>query len=1047
MTGKPTYENLEKKNKLLEEALRKLKQKEEALIASENKYRQLMMNSPVAIYEADYKTRRFINLNKIIPTMTGYSKEELLQMSPWDLFTEESQKIFHERLRLMKEGRNVSNAQEYSIRMKDGSIRWLNMTIDYDLEDGMPVRARVVAHDITDRKRTEEVLRESEEKYRGILANIDDSYYEVDLKGNYVFCNEAMITETGYSHAELMRMNYKQVISPDAHQHVQSVFAAVYKTGRSVRLLEYDFMKKDGTRRNLETWVSLMYDHKNQPMGFRGMARDVTERKQAEDALKTSRERLRQSEERYRTILENMEEAYYEVDLKGNYTFFNASAVRNLGYTREEMLGMNYRQYVDDGDQQKVFEAYHQVFMTGETVKGIDWLLKKKAGGKLPAEGSISLMRDTQGNPIGFRGVLRDISERKQAEKELRASEEQYRLLTENAMIGIFWIDDSFQFIYGNDPLCKILGRSRSEVLSLNFREVLSGASLQYVTDRYIRRQRGEEVPDQYEIEIVRPDGEMRHVEMMVSVMVDKNGKMNSIGQAIDITGRKHAEEARRASEERYRTIFESTATANIIVSEDSLILMANNNFADLCGYAKKELEGKMSWTAFIHQDDLESMKTYHKMRRIDSRSAPASYEFRLIDRQGKIRELFMNIAVIPGTTDRVASMVDLTERKQLEIQLVQAQKMESVGRLAGGVAHDFNNMLGVIIGNAEMVMNRVAPTEPIHKSLQNILKAAEKSADLTRQLLAFARKQTISPKVLDLNDMVTGMLKMLQRLIGENIDLGWHPGHDLWKVKIDPSQVDQLLANLMVNARDAIEKTGEILIETSNKICDEAYCADRPEWIPGEYVVLAVSDNGCGMDRETVANIFEPFFTTKKDGRGTGLGLATVYGIVRQNAGFINVYSEPGQGTTFRIYLPCYRMEAPETTYDKPEMETLKGTETILIVEDEESLLELSKEMLENLGYKVLAANGKDQALQLIREYDGSIDLLIIDVVIPEMNGKELSERILDIKPGMKCLFMSGYTADVIARQGILEEGVQFIPKPFSLKDMAAKVREVLGY
>ena len=271
-----------------------------------------------------------------------------------------------------------------------------------------------------------------------------------------------------------------------------------------------------------------------------------------------------------------------------------------------------------------------------------------------------------------------------------------------------------------------------------------------------------------------------------------------------------------------------------------------------------------------------------------------------------------MNVAIIPETKDSIASLIDLTERKQLETQLIQAQKMESVGRLAGGVAHDFNNMLSVIIGNTEMAMEGSQdPLTPFTSTLQDILNAGTRSADLTRQLLAFARKQTVSPKVLDLNDTVSGMLKMLRRLIGEDIDLGWHPGHNLWKVKIDPSQVDQILANLTVNARDAIEKTGRITIETSNTICDEAYCADRPECIPGDYVVLAVSDNGCGMDKETLANIFEPFFTTKKEGQGTGLGLATVYGIVKQNNGFINVYSEPGQGTTFRIYLPRYMDES----------------------------------------------------------------------------------------------------------------------------------------
>ncbi|PKL74196.1 MAG: hypothetical protein CVV27_21740, partial [Candidatus Melainabacteria bacterium HGW-Melainabacteria-1] len=300
-------------------------------------------------------------------------------------------------------------------------------------------------------------------------------------------------------------------------------------------------------------------------------------------------------------------------------------------------------------------------------------------------------------------------------------------------------------------------------------------------------------------------------------------------------------------------------------------------------------------------------------------------------------------------------------------------------------------------------------------------------------------------PEVLDLNDIVMGMIKMLQRLIGENINLIWMPGTKLWSVKVDPSQIDQLLVNLVVNARDAMDKRGKIIIETSNKRCDDAYYSSLPEWVPGEYVLLTVSDNGCGMGKEILPNIFEPFFTTKDVGQGTGLGLATVYGIVKQNNGFINVYSEPGQGTTFRIYLPRCHSEGLEA-FPEEEMETKGGTETILIVEDEESVLKLSKDMLEMLGYKVLAANKIEEALQLVREYDEPIDLLLTDVVMPDMNGKELSERVTALKPGLKSLYMSGYTADVITRQGILEEGVHFISKPFSLRALAAKIREALG-
>ena len=394
----------------------------------------------------------------------------------------------------------------------------------------------------------------------------------------------------------------------------------------------------------------------------------------------------------------------------------------------------------------------------------------------------------------------------------------------------------------------------------------------------------------------------------------------------------------------------------------------------------------------------------------------------------------------------------DISDRKQaerekarLQDQLAQAQKMESVGRLAGGVAHDFNNMLGVILGNAEMALQGIDPGHPLHGELEEIRKAAERSAGLTRQLLAFARKQTVAPRVLKLNEIVDGMLKMLRRLIGEDIDLAWRPGPDLWPVKIDPAQIDQILANLSVNARDAIGGVGKVTIETKNVVFDEHYHATHADFVPGDYVMLAVSDNGCGMDRETQAKLFEPFFTTKELGHGTGLGLATVYGIIRQNLGFINVYSEPGAGTTFKIYLPRYEGKGVRAAVKGPAQEAKGGPETVLLVEDESAILKLSKVLLTRLGYTVLSASTPGEAIRLAEEHTGEIHLLMTDVVMPEMNGRDLAKRLLSLYPNLKHLFMSGYTANVIAHHGVLDQGVHFIQKPFTSDDLALKVREAL--
>ncbi len=398
----------------------------------------------------------------------------------------------------------------------------------------------------------------------------------------------------------------------------------------------------------------------------------------------------------------------------------------------------------------------------------------------------------------------------------------------------------------------------------------------------------------------------------------------------------------------------------------------------------------------------------------------------------------------------------DITKRKIMEERILQSHKMESVGRLAGGVAHDFNNILGVIMGNAEMVVDDLGAEHPNRAAIEEIINASQRAAAVTRQLLGFARRQTIAPKILDLNDTVEGLLNMLRRLIGENVDLRWRPSAKPLPVRMDPSQIDQLLVNLCINARDAIGSargatggTGCITIETDMKDLDNDYCADHPDAQPGPFVLLEVSDDGCGMDHETLKNLFEPFFTTKAVGKGTGLGLATLYGIIGQNKGFINVYSEPGKGSVFQIYLPRHAGDVKEGdatggTPVKTAPASGKG-ETILIVEDNDSILKVSRIMLERLGYKVLVAPEPESALQLAETQGTCIDLLLTDVIMPGMNGRDLAARLSAAHPGLRTLFMSGYTSDVIGHHGVLASGMHFIQKPFSLQDLAATVQRIL--
>ncbi|MBW1777308.1 MAG: PAS domain S-box protein [Deltaproteobacteria bacterium] len=511
-----------------------------------------------------------------------------------------------------------------------------------------------------------------------------------------------------------------------------------------------------------------------------------------------------------------------------------------------------------------------------------------------------------------------------------------------------------------------------------------------------------------------------------------------------EIAERKKVEQALRESEWKYRKILETTSEGCWMLDPQLKTIEVNDSLCKMLGYSRGEMLGK---TPFEFVDE-ENRKIFVEQTSKIPGTSHRSYEIKLKKKNGEDLSVWFNATTIKDEQGNVQSafafVTDITERKRLEAQLLQAQKMVSVGRLAGGVAHDFNNMLGVIIGHTELAIDQVDPSLPLHADLKEILKAAQRSADLTRQLLAFARRQTAAPRVLDLNDTIGGMLKMLRRLIGEDIELAWMPGAGIWPVKIDPGQVDQILANLCVNARDAIAGVGKITIETHNIVLDETYCTDHPGFVPGEYVMLTVSDNGCGMNKETLANIFEPFFTTKEVGEGTGMGLSTVYGIVKQNDGFINVYSEPGQGAAFKIYIPrTKRAEKVTEKYVEPAIP--KGTETVLLVEDEAPVLALGKTVLERFGYTVLAALTPLEALAMAKEHKGPIHLLITDIVMPEMNGKELKTRIEKLKPDIEVLYMSGYPADVIVHRGILEDNVHFLEKPFSINSLLGKVREVL--
>jgi two-component system, cell cycle sensor histidine kinase and response regulator CckA len=646
--------------------------------------------------------------------------------------------------------------------------------------------------------------------------------------------------------------------------------------------------------------------------------------------------------------------------------------------------------------------------------------------------------------------AIEDITERRQLEDLLTESEFRYRRLFETASDGIVLLEKKEGHVaHANAAIEKMLGYSEAECL---------GKKLQHIGVSIDTRDFSETMQDldregilnYNDVSLKTKTGREIYTDIY---MVDRAQLAQC--NIRDISERKQTEEKLRESEKRFRDISHSMADWIWEVDKKGHYTFVSDTVKNVLGYDSHELIGK---TPFDLMPEEECAKRKTSFFKIASKSLPISdLENWNLAKDGTRVCLLTNgipISDEDGTFQGYRGVnKDITRQKQneaekasIEDQLRQAQKMEFVGRLAGGVAHDYNNALSVIIGFTELAMDAMDPTEPAHEYFNEVLKAAIRATDITRQLLAYARKQTIAPKVLNLNENMESMLKMVRRLIGEDITLAWLPEANLPSVKMDPSQIDQILANLCINARDAIPGVGKITIETKKVTFDTDYCADHRGFIPGRFVMLAVSDNGCGMDKEIQKSIFEPFFTTKDVDKGTGLGLSTVYGIVKQNNGFINVYSEPGAGTTIKIYLPQHKDNAIDIRWQDTEEIPSGHGETVMVVEDDPSILKLTETILKGLGYIVLTANRPQKAMKLVKEHVGEIHLILTDVIMPEMNGLELIDSIQSLYPNLKRVFMSGYTSDAIAHHGVFDGGINFVQKPFSKKDLAKTVRKALG-
>jgi len=731
------------------------------------------------------------------------------------------------------------------------------------------------------------------------------------------------------------------------------------------------------------------------------------------------------------------------------FDFVSPGALRNLGYTAEEIYGMTP---VDLRVEPLTLEQFKATLapLASHRVEQLVYesVHRRKDGSTYPTEVHVQLLE--RGGAQQYVAIILDITKRLSAEAGTGESEYFLRQAQRIGRIGIYKTDFLAGTWVSSPVLDDIFG------IGPDYQRTITGwlglvhpqeqeAMARYLEDEVIGKRRT--FDREYRIRRIS-DGRTIWVHGTGEVAFDASGRVLSmIGTIQDVTRRREAEDALRFK----NYAFDDTMTGNLIADREGFVTEANGAFLRLWGYPRREEVIGRPVPFFFGEPGaagpvLAALNAWghwegdFEAKRRDG-TAFVAHGLATLVRDGHGQSVGYQFTTLDVTEREHAEK----ERESLRAQLAQAQKMESVGRLAGGVAHDFNNMLSVIIGIAELELEQVDPAAPLYGSLKGILKAAGRSADLTRQLLAFARKQTVAPRVIDLNESIGSMLTMLRRLIGEDVDLRWRPQAGLWNIKVDPSQVDQVLVNLCVNARDAIVGHGEICIETANTELDRAFCAGREGLVPGDFVLLSVRDKGHGMDAATLAKVFEPFFTTKPTGKGTGLGLSTVYGIVKQNKGLIDVESSPGKGATFRVYLPRQEAEpqARESAPERPVVAREKAA--ILVVEDEPAFLRLTARVLENRGYSVLAAQSPSEALKLARENPGRLNLVLTDVIMPEMNGLELAATLVGLQPGLKCLFMSGYTADVIASQGVLEEGLEFLQKPFSMQELAQKVAAVL--
>ncbi len=945
-------------------------------------------------------------------------------------------------------------------------------------------RQRIIEQDRLEdrRKQAEEALRESANYYRTLLENLPQKIFLKDENSVYLSCNENYSRDLKIRPDEIMGKIDYDFYPKELAKKYRADDKRIMESGKTEDIEERYI--QDGKEVIVHTVKTPIKDEKGKIVAILGIFWDITERKHADDELKKYRERLeelveertaelrnaneqlqreiterkqaekalRESERRYRTLFEGSRDAIYITSREGEILDANHFMLDLFSYSREEMLGLNARKaYVYSEDRIK----FQQEIERNGFVRDYEMKLRKKDGTEMDCLLTADVRHADDGSILGYQGIIRDITELKQIVNELQTEKQRFQTLSENAPFGMVMIDKDGTFRYMNPKFRELFGYDLNDVPDGRtwFRKAYPDPTYRHnVISTWVNdldsSNRGEKRPRTFTVTC--KDGTKKIINF-TPVQLETGENLMACE---DITERKQAEEALRESEEKYRSILENIQDGYIEVDLAGNFTFVNGVVCRRLGYSREELIGMNNRQ---YTDETTAKKAYQLYNRVYRTGEPVrNFEEEVIRKDGTRWIYELSVSLIRNPEGKPIGFQgisrDITERKRaekemaaLQEQLRESQKMEAIGRLAGGIAHDFNNLLTVIKGYSQLSLMELKEGDPLKGNIEEIQKGSQRAADLTRQLLAFSRRQVMEMKVLDLNTLLRDLDKMLRRIIGEDIELTTLLANDLGRVKIDPGQIEQVIMNLAVNAKDAMPSGGKLTIETANAVLDESYARNHADVKPGRYVMFSVSDTGVGMTPEVRERLFEPFFTTKQKGRGTGLGLSTVYGIVKQSGGNIWVYSEPGHGTTFKIYLSRVDEPLEQLREKTTREELLRGSETVLVVEDEEKVRQLTVEILGKQGYSVLDASQGDDALAISEKHKGPIHLILVDVVMPGISGTELTKRLAFLRPETKILYMSGYTDNAIVHHGVLEKGVNYIQKPFTIDELTRKVREAL--